>query len=268
MSLLTWRDTKDGQPTGPTWYLEFDATLLEEFNRAADVTTYPIETGAVLSDHYQPQPRAITVTGVVTNTPIKNRAHREGMEDRVPGALGFTALKQLQSASAMQQREGIVTGPVISLPGRRLIRGNIERARLPIPQTAMLFQFGGDVTRVADVFLLIDELMEERIPVNVLIFDELEFKNMMITNHRVPRTAGAGGHYEFTLNLLQISTAETAAAGTTDAGVERKEPKHKPNKDGGKKNGRTSTRKERSRIRKTLVNMDTANLPDALVPFQ
>jgi hypothetical protein len=266
MSLLTWRDTVDGQPSGPVWYLEFDATILEEFNRAADVTIYPVETGAVLADHYQPQPRAITVAGVVTNTPIMNRTPLEGKEDKVPGALGFTALKQIQSAAAAQRAEGIVTGPVISLPGQRLIRGNIERVRLPIPKTAMLFQFGGDVSRVADVFLVIDDLMQGRIPVNVLMFDELEFTNMMITNHRAPRLAGTAGSLEFTLNLLQVSTADTAPAGTTSGEV-RKETKHRPAKDNGKSNPRPLTRKDKSRIRNQLGRMDATTLPDSLVPF-
>lgn len=267
MSLLTWRDTADGAPTGPTWYLEFDATILEEYNRAAYVTTYPIETGAVLADHYQPQPRSIVLTGVVTNTPVRNRTPLEGMEDKVPGALGFTALKQIRSASAAQQAEGIVISPVVSLPGRRLIRGNIERARLPVPQHAMLFQFGGDVTRVADVFLVIDELMDNRIPVDVLIFDDLEFNNMMITNHRTPRTAGAGGHYEFTLNLLQIGTADTADTETTAPAV-RVEPKYKPTKNGGKNNPKPLSAKDRARIRNLLGKTDVSTLPDALVPFQ
>jgi hypothetical protein len=266
MSLLTWRDTVDGQPSGPVWYLEFDATLLEEFSRSADVTIYPVETGAVLADHYQPQPRAITVTGVVSNTPIQNRTPLEGKQDKVPGALGFTALKQLQSAAAAQRAEGIVTGPVVSLPGRRLIRGNVERSRMSIPQTAMLFQFGGDVTRIADVFLVIDDLMQERIPVNVLMFDELEFTNMMITNHRAPHVAGAAGSVEFTLNLLQVSTADTASGGTTAAEV-RKEPKHKSNKDNGKGNGKPLTAKDKARIRNKLGNLDPSTLPDSLVPF-
>ena len=71
MSLITFRDKNtSGDPVGPTWYLNFDALTVEELTRSAEVTQYPVETGATLSDHYQPLPREISLTGVITDTRI------------------------------------------------------------------------------------------------------------------------------------------------------------------------------------------------------
>ncbi|MDH3598027.1 MAG: hypothetical protein OEU26_00140 [Candidatus Tectomicrobia bacterium] len=241
MSLITWRERNtDGNEIGPTYYIEFDATTLEEFTRAANVTIYPVEQGAVLSDHYQPQPRAITLVGTVTDTPVRVNSLKEGMSNAVPAPVGVTLAKQLDSASHAQRKEGIVQGPVISLPGQRLIRGNIERSRLPFPQFANVLQFDGGVTRVVDVFLKLDELMERRVPVSVIMLGEVEWKNMMITSHRAPRVSGLGNSLEFTLDLLEINQA-TAAPTTKPA---RKEPKHKQKSDGGKKNPQLATKKE------------------------
>jgi hypothetical protein len=161
---------------------------------------------------------------------------------------------------------GIARPLVLGLPSRRLIRGNVERAHSAVPKFAQVLQFTGQVQRVVDLFQALDTLMETRTSVNVLIFDGLEFKNMMITNHRVPRTAGLGGHYEFTLNLLQISTADASDI-EPNYGVVRQEPEHKPKRSGGKKNGKPVTRKDQARIRKLLEDTDASTLPDSGVPF-
>ena len=58
MSIIRWKDGLD-------WWMRFDAATVEEFTRDAEVSTYPVETGAILSDHYQPQPRRILLTGMV-----------------------------------------------------------------------------------------------------------------------------------------------------------------------------------------------------------
>ena len=242
MSLITWRARDaDGQPTGPTSYMEFDATTLEEFTRAADVTLYPIETGALLSDHYQVQPRAIVLTGVVSNAPLPPPAKLEGKRNAAPTAIGGVGPMRLD-IPVMQKVTGPVGVPrpiVLGLPSRRLIRGNVERARSAIPQFASVLQFFDDVHRMTDVFEVIDGLMQERVPVNVLMYDTLEFTNMMITNHRAPRKAGSGGSLEFTINLIQISSADSQE--TVTSGEVRSDVKHKRVKDGGKKDGKAPT---------------------------
>jgi len=249
MSLITWRERdKSGQEIGPTLYIEFDVTTVEEFTRAANVTIYPVERGAVLSDHYQPQPRAITIVGTVSDMPIRgNPSPKEGMQDAVPAPVGIKTLKQLDSASRAQAKEGIRSRPVISLPSGRLILGNIERAQQSLPQYATVLQFDGGVNRVVDVFLKLDELMERRVVVSVLMLNEVVWANMMITSHRAPRVSGLASTMEFTLDLLEINQA-TAAPTTKPV---RAETKHKAKVDTGKKNPAPPTKKEETQ---TLQN--------------
>jgi hypothetical protein len=57
--------TSDGR------YLVFDATIGETFSTPISVTRHPIETGADVTDHAQPQPVSVLVEGVVSETPFE-----------------------------------------------------------------------------------------------------------------------------------------------------------------------------------------------------
>lgn len=209
MSLITWRyRDESGGPTGPTYYIEFDAVTLEEFNRPADITDYPVESGGVLSDHYQPLPYQITLVAEVTDTPMTARKRREGMTDiaPLPAVSGYP--KQMQSAATAQRGEGYsIIRPIASLPSERLVRANIERVRLRVPFSAPVLHFTQEVTRIVDVFRAIDGLMETKTPVSVIMMGDIEFDNMFITNHRAPRVSGSGGRVEFALDLRHIASA-------------------------------------------------------------
>jgi hypothetical protein len=49
----------------------FDATMSEQHRYVADVTTHPVENGTDITDHIQIRPFELTLTGIVTNTPIQ-----------------------------------------------------------------------------------------------------------------------------------------------------------------------------------------------------
>lgn len=49
----------------------FDATVTEQHSYMADVTQHPVESGLDITDHVQIKPFELTLTGVVTNTPIQ-----------------------------------------------------------------------------------------------------------------------------------------------------------------------------------------------------
>lgn len=224
MALLTWRERNSkGAELGPTWYLEFDATLLEEFTRSAEITRFPVETGAVLTDHYQPQPRAISLEVQVSDTPSREILPRPGLSNSTPMPTGAKFAKALDLP--------VNPAPVAGLAGQRVIQGNVSR--FPKQRTAVLLQFNGTITRTVDAFQVLDGLMESRQLVDVLLFRDVEYKNMMIVNVRTPRGADAGSTLTFTIDLVQVQFA----------GVEKttsKEPKaskHSPKRDGGRRNG-------------------------------
>ena len=217
MSLITFRDRNTkGDPTGPTWYLQFDAATVEEFTRSAEITTYPVETGTILSDHYQPQPRHISLTGVVSDTPSGPWTNIESMQNAAAPPVMVTKPLELRVRPDPRRTtpsgilRPIATGP---LPSQRLIQSNIERARLYIPRWAQTLQVAGSdlpgsgVTRVASFLSVLDAIMEQRLPVSVVLLTGAEYTDLMITDLRAPRSSGSGGSMSFAIDLQQVIQA-------------------------------------------------------------
>ncbi len=277
MSLITFRDKNTkGDPVGPTWYLEFDAITVEEFNRSADITQYPVETGAVLSDHYQPQPKRITMQGVVSDTPSGPWTNIEGKQNAAAPPVMVERPLPLRDRpdQARRGRVGalrpIVTGP---LPSRRLIRGNIERARgFFIPPFAQTLQVAGTgnantrsgVTRIKSFRDILDGLMTSRTTLGVIMQDGTEYENMMITDQRAARVAGRGGAVTFVIEMQEVVRADPA---TTSKGAEtRQEARHDQKKEKGRKSTGKPKNKDLARFKRDVAPKirDTARTPGNL----
>ena len=50
--------------------VELDASLSESHSMNATVTEYPVEEGADIADHIRRQPDTITISGIVSDTPL------------------------------------------------------------------------------------------------------------------------------------------------------------------------------------------------------
>ena len=50
--------------------VEFDASLSESHTMSATVTEHPVEEGADIADHFRRQPDGITISGIVSDTPL------------------------------------------------------------------------------------------------------------------------------------------------------------------------------------------------------
>lgn len=70
------------RPDGQT--LTFDATPRVSWQKNVSITDHPIEDGSTVSDHAQQQPDRVTLTGVVSDSPLG-----EASTDRVREALAF-----------------------------------------------------------------------------------------------------------------------------------------------------------------------------------
>lgn len=57
-------------PSGQATSITFDATPEQVHDSDADVTEDPVESGAPISDHVKPLPRKVSLSIVVSNTPI------------------------------------------------------------------------------------------------------------------------------------------------------------------------------------------------------
>lgn len=272
MSLLTFRDKNtSGTPVGPTWYLSFDALTVEELTRSASLTQYPVETGATLSDHYQPLPREISMTGVVTDTPAGGWTNLEGMQNAAaPMAMVERPLPLTIKPDQARLGPAGVLRPISTsiLPGRRVVQANVERARLYIPKFAHTFQqadgsldsegnrspLRSTATRIAGFTTVLDGLMETRTTIAVVLHTGAEYQNMMITELRAPRIAGSGGSATFSLDMQEVILASPATE--TKQAQQRAEPKTKPKK----AKGRKGTKAVRGRDPRLQALIDGGNL--------
>ena len=245
MSLITFRDKNtSGDPVGPTWYLNFDALVVEELTRTAGLTQYPVETGATLSDHYQPMPRQISLTGVVSDTPSGPWTNLEGMQNAAapPVMVERPLTLQIKPSQARLGPAGILRPISTSiLPGRRVVQSNVERARLYIPKFAHVLQVAGTgdlntrsgVTRIPRFIEMLEGLIDGRFTVNVILQTGREYANMFITDFRAPRVAGRSGAVTFNIDMQEAILASPATE--TKQAQTRAEPKNKPQKSKGRR---------------------------------
>ena len=99
-----------GQEVGgdflPTGAREFDASIEESHEADVDVTEFPVEEGADITDHLRPRPERITINGIVSNTPLTLDPRR-----LLPSSSGrdITAYLKLKEIKDTGQLVSIVT---------------------------------------------------------------------------------------------------------------------------------------------------------------
>lgn len=74
--------------------IDFDVTMDEAHEWTNDVTTNQVELGAPVTDHIQPQPDRLTITGMISDSPLNLETQAEisalnGAEERVQTAFDF-----------------------------------------------------------------------------------------------------------------------------------------------------------------------------------
>ncbi len=62
-----------------------DATLTESHNFESDVTSYPTESGSVITDNIRPRPVTVQIDGIVSDTPIGTVATARANESTATG---------------------------------------------------------------------------------------------------------------------------------------------------------------------------------------
>jgi len=253
VSVIRWKD-------GIDWWMRFDAATVEEVARDAEISTYPVETGAILSDHYQPQPRRILLTGVVSDTPsgpnwtnltsgAGTRAEKAAQPLMRPGTVDTRLTRENLGRGGAGVLRPIST---TVLPSRRLVRANIERARLFVPKRVYVLRAaeGDPVNRITTFILTLDALMETRIPVTVVLSGGLEFKDMMITSHSSPRVSGSGGSVRVRMDLQQVIAADAAL--TVKSSQTRADPAVKSEKAKGNRGARTPEGKQQAILNRIM----------------
>lgn len=150
-----------------------DAVLEETLDMSADVTTYPIESGANVADHRIIQPIRYKIKGVVSNNPIK-----VSVTDFAGGLVS-----------------NLVSNPVVAAAaglGAGYLSGMVN---------------SGDSTRAQTALKTFIEILEGEKPFDV-VGGDITLKNMVITNisrTRVPENENA---LVFDLDLQEMVTLD------------------------------------------------------------
>ena len=68
--------------TGPTMIgdLALDCTVTETHTATSTVTKHPVESGSSITDHIRPEPVQLSITGIVSDTPIGAREVQRAIE--------------------------------------------------------------------------------------------------------------------------------------------------------------------------------------------
>lgn len=159
--------TIDGYP--------IDAALSEEIAAEAEVTSFPVESGADITDNVKLNPITVTITGVVSDTPIGE------IEEKRAAAAAETAEKQAARAMLKSMlgafddmTRGLSTPPY--LPSEEAL-SKLERIR------------------------------DGRAPVTITT-SLRTYDNMVMTSLSIPRSGETGRALEFTATFQQVTIVE------------------------------------------------------------
>lgn len=135
----------------PAGAVELDASLNEGHSSTADVTQFPVEEGADITDHVRIKPETLSITGVVTNTPLIFLASLRESPTRAEEAYGklrdilrarepvsvITSLRQYENMvlTSMKTSRDASTGSVVNvqLDFQEIIVASSESVAAPEP---------------------------------------------------------------------------------------------------------------------------------------
>lgn len=70
LTVLYGRKYEKGQVMSEFGAVTFDTVLVEEHKYQSRITSYPIEYGTIISDHIVKEPDIVTISGMVSDTPL------------------------------------------------------------------------------------------------------------------------------------------------------------------------------------------------------
>lgn len=165
------RDRASGEVTrsGALYRLAFDAVTRESHSASATLTDHPVEGGASISDHKMPDLKKLGLACVVTDSPL--------------GDVPWTGSRD------------------------RGIRGVLTQIDIGDGVTAMGLAHTSEVTRVADVFAELSDLVRK--PVSVTVRTGMSvYENMQVIGVTAPRTLSDGNSAEFVIDFRELRTAD------------------------------------------------------------
>ncbi len=220
--------------------IDFDVITTENHKIGARVSDHPVEIGANISDHVRPELLALSITGVVSDTPIR-RSVLPGDPIQVTQSASLTTTsKVLQSPVSVSGGPGggLLNDTVESLPGVGAVR-RFQRTNAPPPvatpavyreaQSAQSFQyrsFPDGSARVRQVFEQLESVCRNGIPVEV-VTSVRTYPNMLITSIDASREATESLAFEMSLRELRIAEVQNTTITKTRAPAKKPKPAEK-----------------------------------------
>lgn len=162
----------------PMGQLIIDVSISEQYTKAAEVTTQPIETGSDATDNIRPLPDKVQIEGLVSNTPIG------GVTSYMDGMRGRT-----------QTVTRVINGHTVSF--------NVFRFDDATDRVKAVFGDLGLAVQSGAIFGLTTTLAT--------------YENMACTNFNVVRNAQNGNVLRFTMELTKLLFVETTTVAALPA---------------------------------------------------
>jgi hypothetical protein len=157
--------------------VHIDVTLTENHNFESEVTDNPVEEGVVISDHIDLKPESLTITGVISDTPLNFTTSIQGAATTAGAFVGKKIVGPLGAVA------GVGAGAVAGL----LVSPN---------------------NRMKNTFDHFRDLQSKRVPFTV-ITGLKRYTNMVIVTLTVNRDSKSGRSFNFTATLKQIRIVES-----------------------------------------------------------
>ena len=201
-------------PTPVQGYIYFDAVMTETVTRDADVTEFPVEVGANITDHYRLKLNSIKLDCFVSQEPIGTSVHPEGQ-----GFYGAQAIswQPYPSLGIVNNVATALTNPVGSL--LRLINTDPTSATLN-----NVLQFAQPFDSLTTLLGQLESLRNAATIVDVAT-RSYYYAGYMLGQIETSRDKGTGSGTKISIELHQINQVATQQVGAPPV---PKKPKDTP----------------------------------------
>lgn len=167
-----------GQSTpGQIGSLILDAVISENHSYRNNLTSYPIESGSILTDHVYREPEELTINGFITQTPVA----------LLGGALGGTTSNKYQIGSG--------TDATYEGQGNRIQEGLSEFLKMAGYDWPIQVESGSATKNAVQRITIVTGLRS--------------YTDMVITSLNIPRDAQTGHTFRFTATFRKILITNT-----------------------------------------------------------
>lgn len=173
---------------GQTYSVALDATLVQNHDATNTVTEHPVESGANMSDHIRPDLDTLSITGIISNTPLYLPPdHTDGAQE------------------TDVEVEGVASGVRIPLPGIGALVGNIPIT--PTPK-GVVRGFDPAFDRVGACYAALLKLRNEGVLCRVITHIRI-YETMAIRRLGVAIDPATGHTLPLSMEFVQIRIGST-----------------------------------------------------------